>query len=38
LRKDANFIARETLKEKKEKDKAYETKYRRLVAEIQLTN
>lgn len=35
LRKDANFIARETLKEKKEKDKAYETKYRRLVAEIQ---
>jgi nucleolar protein 14 len=35
LRKDANFIARETLKEKKEKDRAYETKYRRLVAEIQ---
>ncbi|EMD63235.1 hypothetical protein COCSADRAFT_38102 [Bipolaris sorokiniana ND90Pr] len=35
LRKDANFIARESLKEKKEKDRAYETKYRRLVAEIQ---
>ncbi|KAF1946249.1 nucleolar protein-like protein 14 [Clathrospora elynae] len=35
LRKDSNFIARESLKEKKEKDKAYETKYRRLVAEIQ---
>lgn len=35
LRKDANFIARESLREKKEKDKAYETKYRKLVAEIQ---
>ncbi|KZM21889.1 small-subunit processome [Ascochyta rabiei] len=35
LRKDANFIARETLREKKEKDKAYEEKYRKLVAEIQ---
>ncbi|KAF2850779.1 nucleolar protein-like protein 14 [Plenodomus tracheiphilus IPT5] len=35
LRKDANFIARESLREKKEKDRAYETKYRRLVAEIQ---
>ncbi|KAH9873586.1 hypothetical protein IAQ61_004210 [Plenodomus lingam] len=35
LRKDANFIARETLREKKEKDAAYEQKYRRLVAEIQ---
>ncbi|KAH7086855.1 nucleolar protein 14 [Paraphoma chrysanthemicola] len=35
LRKDANFIARETLKEKKEKDRKYEEKYRRLVAEIQ---
>jgi nucleolar protein 14 len=35
LRKDASFIARESLREKKEKDKAYETKYKRLVAEIQ---
>ncbi|CAO2656932.1 Nn.00g057350.m01.CDS01 [Neocucurbitaria sp. VM-36] len=35
LRKDANFIARETLREKKEKDAAYEAKYKRLVAEIQ---
>ncbi|OAL55930.1 nucleolar protein 14 [Pyrenochaeta sp. DS3sAY3a] len=35
LRKDANFIARETLREKKEKDRAYEVKYKRLVAEIQ---
>lgn len=35
LRKDANFIAREKLREKKEKDEAYEKKYRRLVAEIQ---
>jgi len=35
LRKDANFIARESLREKKEKDRAYETKYKRLVAEIQ---
>ncbi len=35
LRKDANFIARETLKEKKERDAAYEKKYKRLVAEIQ---
>ncbi|OCK83831.1 nucleolar protein 14 [Lepidopterella palustris CBS 459.81] len=35
LRKDANFIAREKLREKKEKDKAYEVKYKRLVAEIQ---
>ena len=35
LRKDANFIARESLKEKKEKDNAYEKKYKRLVAEIQ---
>ena len=35
LRKDANFIARESLREKKEKDAAYEQKYRRLVAEIQ---
>lgn len=35
LRKDANFIAREGLREKKEKDAAYEKKYKRLVAEIQ---
>lgn len=34
LRKDANFIAREQLREKKEKDAAYEKKFRRLVAEI----
>ncbi|KAL9104475.1 MAG: hypothetical protein Q9163_000568 [Psora crenata] len=35
LRKDASFIARESLKEKKERDEAYERKYKRLVAEIQ---
>ena len=35
LRKDANFIARESLREKKERDLAYEKKYKRLVAEIQ---
>ena len=35
LRKDANFIAREALKEKKEKDAQYEKKYKRLLAEIQ---
>ncbi|KAF2270599.1 Nop14-like protein [Lojkania enalia] len=35
LRKDASFIAREKLREKKEKDRAYEEKYRKLVAEIQ---
>jgi len=35
LRKDANFMARESLREKKEKDSAYEKKYKRLVAEIQ---
>ena len=35
LRKDANFIARESLKEKKERDREYEQKYKRLVAEIQ---
>ncbi|KAF2187769.1 Nop14-like protein [Zopfia rhizophila CBS 207.26] len=35
LRKDANFIARERLREKREKDRAYEEKYRRLVASIQ---
>jgi nucleolar protein 14 len=35
LRKDANFIAREQLREKKERDEAYEKKFKRLVAEIQ---
>ncbi len=35
LRKDANFVARESLREKKERDIAYEKKYKRLVAEIQ---
>jgi nucleolar protein 14 len=35
LRKDANFIAREKLRDKKEKDAEYEKKYKRLVAEIQ---
>ncbi|KAH8815103.1 nucleolar protein 14 [Xylogone sp. PMI_703] len=35
LRKDANFIAREALREKKERDAAYERKYKRLIAEIQ---
>ncbi|KAI9371925.1 nucleolar protein 14 [Aspergillus egyptiacus] len=35
LRKDANFIAREKLREKREKDAEYERKYKRLVAEVQ---
>jgi nucleolar protein 14 len=35
LRRDANFLARENLRRKKERDAAYEQKYRRLVAEIQ---
>ncbi|KAF2636111.1 nucleolar protein 14 [Massarina eburnea CBS 473.64] len=35
LRKDANFIAREKLREKKEKDRKYEAKERRIIAEIQ---
>lgn len=35
LRKDASFVAREKLREKKERDAEYESKYRRLVAEIQ---
>ena len=35
LRKDANFVAREQLRGKKEKDAAYEHKYKRLVAEVQ---
>ncbi|KAL4888706.1 nucleolar protein 14 [Aspergillus ambiguus] len=35
LRKDANFIAREQLREKRERDAEYEKKYKRLVAEVQ---
>ncbi|KAK3394691.1 nucleolar protein 14 [Podospora didyma] len=35
LRKDASFMMRENLRVKKEKDEAYEKKYKRLVAEIQ---
>ena len=35
LRKDANFMAREGLREKKERDAEYERKQKRLVAEIQ---
>lgn len=35
LRKDANILAVQSLKEKKERDAAYEKKYKRLVAEIQ---
>ncbi|KAI4716485.1 Nop14-like protein [Aureobasidium sp. EXF-10727] len=35
LRKDANFIAREQLRDKKERDAEYEKKYKRLIAEIQ---
>jgi len=35
LRKDSSFIARESLREKKEKDAAYEKKMKRLMAEIQ---
>ncbi|MCJ1338811.1 nucleolar complex protein 14 [Bachmanniomyces sp. S44760] len=35
LRKDANFIARETLREKKERDEEYERKFKKLVASIQ---
>ncbi|KAI1263120.1 Nop14-like protein [Xylariaceae sp. FL1019] len=35
LRKDANFMAREKLRVKKQKDAAYDKKYKRLVAEIQ---
>lgn len=35
LRKDASFIAREKLREKKERDAEYEKKYKRLIAEIQ---
>ena len=35
LRKDASFMAREQLRDKKERDVAYEKKFNRLVAEIQ---
>ncbi|KAB8302908.1 hypothetical protein EYC80_006232 [Monilinia laxa] len=35
LRKDSNFIARESLRQKKEKDAAHEKKMKRLIAEIQ---
>ena len=35
LRKDASFVARESLREKKERDAAYEKKQRRLINEIQ---
>ncbi|KAF4637137.1 hypothetical protein G7Y89_g949 [Cudoniella acicularis] len=35
LRKDAGVVARESLREKRERDAAYEKKYKRLVAEIQ---
>lgn len=35
LRKDANFVARQQLREKRERDAEYERKYRRLVASVQ---
>ena len=35
LRKDANFVAREQLRSRKERDAAYEKKYKRLVADVQ---
>jgi nucleolar protein 14 len=35
LRRDGNFLAREALREKRERDGAYEAKYRKIVAEIQ---
>ena len=35
LRKDANFIAREKLKDKRERDRAHAERERRLIAEIQ---
>ncbi|KAH8433637.1 snoRNA-binding rRNA-processing protein NOP14 [Aspergillus melleus] len=35
LRKDANFIAREQLREKRERDAEYERKYKRLIADVQ---
>jgi nucleolar protein 14 len=35
LRKDANFLSREKLREKKERDRVYAEKFRKLEAEIQ---
>lgn len=35
LRKDANFIAREKLRDKRERDRAHADRERRLIAEIQ---
>jgi nucleolar protein 14 len=35
LRRDANFLARAALRDKRERDGAYEVKYRRIVSEIQ---
>ena len=35
LRKDANFMAREGLREKRERDEAYEKKMRRVVSMVQ---
>ncbi|KAF1975652.1 Nop14-like protein [Bimuria novae-zelandiae CBS 107.79] len=35
LRKDANFVAREKLKDKRERDRAHAERERRLIAEIQ---
>lgn len=35
IRKEANFLAREKLRAKKERDEAYEKKYKRIVADIQ---
>lgn len=35
LRKDARFLAREQLKDKRERDRAYEEKYKKLVASVQ---
>jgi len=35
LKKDASFIAREQLRQKREGDRAYEARQRKLVAEIQ---
>ncbi|KAI9894963.1 MAG: nucleolar complex protein 14 [Vezdaea aestivalis] len=35
LRKDANFIAREDLQERKEKDRQHEARFKRVIADIQ---
>ncbi|RMJ22475.1 nucleolar complex protein 14 [Aspergillus sp. HF37] len=35
LRKDTHFVAREQLRDKRERDAEYEKKYRRLVSEVQ---